>query len=158
MAGVFGAPLIIKRGKHYAAHILKTPGLSNGVKSDYTRGGRGSVYSALIGLNDEVMPPRDRRKGDEGLLALPATNQGAGIKEEEEAFTSFHFQFHRLQYATECVHQEQRLFLKLVTSLAFLPQLGVEHATAPPLCKQIGSVLRVSWTSLSYCWPSQRTL
>lgn len=68
MADVFSGLLIIKRGKHYAAHMLKTPGLSNRVKSDYTRGGRGSIYSALIGLNDEVMPPSDGGGGDVGLL------------------------------------------------------------------------------------------
>lgn len=80
MADVFSGPLIIKRGKHYAAHILKTPGLSNRVKSDYTHGGRGSIYSALIGLNDEVMQRRDGGKGDFGLLVLPATNQRARKK------------------------------------------------------------------------------
>lgn len=84
MEDVFSGPLIIKRGKHYAAHILKIPGLSNRVKSDYTRGRRGSVYSALIGLNDEVMQRRDRgKKGHVGLLVLPATNQGAGKKRKK---------------------------------------------------------------------------
>lgn len=77
MADVFRAPLIIKWGKHYAAHILKTPGLSNQVKSDYTHDGRGSIYSALIGLNDEVMQRRDGGRGEVGLLVLPATNQEA---------------------------------------------------------------------------------
>lgn len=84
MADVFSPPLIIKQGKHYAAHILKTPGLSNRVKSDYTRGGRGSIYSALIGLNDEVIQRRDGGKGDVGLLVLPATNQGARKKRKKK--------------------------------------------------------------------------
>lgn len=82
---MYSAPLLIsERGKYYAAHILKTPGLSNRVKRDYTHDGQGSIYSALIGLNDKVMQQRDGGKGNVALLVLPATSPGERKKRKKK--------------------------------------------------------------------------